>query len=113
MVAEGDFREDLYYRLNVIAIQLPPLRERLDDIPLLVQHFLAEICSTTGKTGVLVSPDLMRFFQEYAWPGNVRQLRNCLESMLGRSILSHVGTCVQTGTGVDEHYLSCTRSEHG
>ena len=79
---EGDFREDLYYRLNVIAIQLPPLRERLDDIPLLVQHFLAEICSATGKTGIRVSPDLMRFFQEYAWPGNVRQLRNCLESMV-------------------------------
>ena len=78
MVAEGLFREDLYYRLNVIPVQLPPLRERRDDIPLLVQHFLDKFCS--GRpTPVTVSQDAMRRLMSYAWPGNVRQLENATE----------------------------------
>lgn len=82
MVEEGNFREDLYYRLAVVTIQLPSLRERRDDIPILVKHFLKELCETTGKTDIRIDLPLMRFFQTYAWPGNVRQLRNCLESMV-------------------------------
>jgi two-component system, NtrC family, response regulator HydG len=82
MVAEGEFREDLYYRLNVITITLPPLRARRDDIPLLVAHFLRRLCESNGRPLMSVHPDLMRFFETYDWPGNVRQLRNCLESMV-------------------------------
>jgi DNA-binding NtrC family response regulator len=82
MVEEGDFREDLYYRLNVITIQLPSLRERRDDIPLLVRHFLEELCESSGKDEIEIDTELMQFFQSYVWPGNVRQLRNCLESMV-------------------------------
>ena len=82
MVEEGEFREDLYYRLNVVTIQLPTLRERRDDIPLLVEHFLNQLCAATGRTDIGIEPELMRFFQTYPWPGNVRQLRNCLESMV-------------------------------
>lgn len=89
MVHAGEFREDLYYRLNVITIQLPPLRERRDDIPLLTQHFLDEMCAATGKRNVELSPELEAFFQGFDWPGNVRQLRNCLESMV---VLAHEDT---------------------
>jgi transcriptional regulator with PAS, ATPase and Fis domain len=74
MVADGQFREDLFYRLNVIPVQLPPLRERKEDIPLLVQHFLAKFQSTAT-----VSQDAMRRMMAYAWPGNVRQLENAVE----------------------------------
>ena len=82
MVREGDFREDLYYRLNVITICIPPLRDRRDDIPLLVNHFLSTLGETNGKSDIQLAPELMRFFEKYEWPGNVRQLRNCLESMI-------------------------------
>ncbi|MEX0938478.1 MAG: sigma-54 dependent transcriptional regulator [Pirellulales bacterium] len=82
MVADGDFREDLYYRLNVITIPLPPLRVRRDDIPLLVQHFLRRFCESNNRPLLTLDPDLVQFFQTYDWPGNVRQLRNCVESMV-------------------------------
>src|SRR5678810_319338 len=82
MVAEGTFREDLYYRLNVVTVQLPPLRQRPDDIPILVDHFLREIASTKHTAPHRVSPEVMRRFQSFRWPGNVRQLRNVLESMM-------------------------------
>ncbi|HUY31621.1 MAG TPA: sigma-54 dependent transcriptional regulator [Pirellulales bacterium] len=81
-VAKGEFREDLYYRLNVLTIQLPPLRERRDDIPLLVEHFLAESCRANGRPRPELSPELERFLVEFEWPGNVRQLRNAIESMV-------------------------------
>ena len=74
MVAEGQFREDLFYRLNVIPVQLPLLRERKEDIPLLVQHFLAKFQSTAT-----VSQEGMRRLMSYQWPGNVRQLENAIE----------------------------------
>jgi DNA-binding NtrC family response regulator len=76
MVGAGTFREDLFYRLNVIPIQLPPLRERRDDIPLLVKHFLARFC---GNTDVHLSQSAMRALMAYHWPGNVRQLENAIE----------------------------------
>ncbi len=79
MVSEGTFREDLYYRLNVIPVQLPPLRDRRDDIPLLVQHFLQKLCADSGRPAPTVSQDAMRRLMAYAWPGNVRQLENAVE----------------------------------
>src|SRR5256885_4433608 len=82
MVKEGTFREDLYYRLNVITITLPPLRDRSDDIPILVDHFLREVASTKHTAPKRISPEVMRRFTQYRWPGNVRELRNTLESMM-------------------------------
>ena len=82
MVEEGKFREDLFYRLNVIAVNLPPLRQRPDDIPILVDHFLREIASNKHTAPHRVSPEVMRRFSAYRWPGNVRELRNVLERMM-------------------------------
>ncbi|HEY8549034.1 MAG TPA: sigma-54 dependent transcriptional regulator [Vicinamibacterales bacterium] len=81
MVREGSFREDLYYRLNVIPVRLPPLRERRDDIPLLVQHFLDRIGRDLDppRTGITFSQEAMRKLMAYDWPGNVRQLENVVE----------------------------------
>ena len=74
LVADGQFREDLFYRLNVIPVQLPPLRERKEDVPLLVQHFLAKF-----ESPATVSQEAMRRLMSYQWPGNVRQLENAVE----------------------------------
>ena len=82
MLEEGKFREDLYYRLNVVTIALPPLRGRTDDIPLLVEHFLREISQQKHTAPKRISPDVMRRFEAYRWPGNVRELRNTLERMM-------------------------------
>ncbi len=82
MVANGTFREDLYYRLNVVTITLPPLRDRVDDIAVLVEHFLKEISQSKHTAPRKVSPEVMRRFTSYRWPGNVRELRNTLESMM-------------------------------
>ncbi len=82
MVAEGTFREDLYYRLNVVSIQLPPLRDRPDDIPLLVDSFIKDIGRTRDLPVKRAAPEVVRFFTSYNWPGNVRELRNTLERMM-------------------------------
>jgi two-component system response regulator AtoC len=82
MVAEGAFREDLYYRLNVIPIELPPLRERRDDIPLLVHHFLKKFAPDAVPE---VSQSAMRALMAYHWPGNVRQLENAMERVVALS----------------------------
>ena len=79
LVRDGKFREDLYYRLNVISIEIPPLRERKEDLPLLVEHFLKEISSKENGTLKRLSPGAMKAIYEYDWPGNVRELRNTLE----------------------------------
>ncbi|MBI2834693.1 MAG: sigma-54-dependent Fis family transcriptional regulator [Acidobacteria bacterium] len=76
---EGRFREDLYYRLHVITIQLPPLRERKEDIPLLVQHFLEKYGEENHKSGLELMPDALDLLMEYDWPGNVRELENVIE----------------------------------
>jgi two-component system response regulator AtoC len=78
MIEAGTFRQDLYYRLRVIEIVIPPLRERADDIPLLAQHFLARANSTMGMQHVAISTEAMRVAQAYHWPGNVRELEHCL-----------------------------------
>jgi len=77
-VAEGRFREDLYYRLNVIAIQLPPLRERKDDIPLLTEHFLNKHRYMPGSPPARITEDAMQLLLEHNWPGNVRELENTI-----------------------------------
>ncbi len=79
-VDEGRFREDLYYRLNVVRIDLPPLRERRDDVALLVHHFLQEFGREHGRT-LTISPRAMQMLQNHEWPGNVRQLRTVMESV--------------------------------
>jgi two-component system response regulator AtoC len=78
-VSAGRFREDLYFRLNVFTILLPPLRERIDDLPLLVEHFLARFSDRFGKRVIAVDPDALRLLNAYGWPGNVRELENLLE----------------------------------
>lgn len=81
-VKQGDFREDLYYRLNVVPIRLPPLRERGDDIPLLVDRFLEEFLSQHNREPKDLSREAMRLLRLYAWPGNIRQLRNLIERLV-------------------------------
>jgi len=78
-VADGQFREDLYYRLNVVSIELPPLRERKEDIPLLAQHFLNKFTVENQKEIVDFSPEATDFLLKYEWPGNVRELENAVE----------------------------------
>ncbi len=82
MVASGQFREDLFYRLNVIPVQLPPLRDRREDVPLLVQHFLQKLSADSGRGAVTVSQEALRRLMAYSWPGNVRQLENAVERAL-------------------------------
>ncbi|MCC6141765.1 MAG: sigma-54-dependent Fis family transcriptional regulator [Nitrospira sp.] len=81
-VKQGAFREDLYYRLNVVPIRLPPLRERGDDIPLLVDRFLMECATQHHREPKDVSREAMRLFRLYGWPGNIRQLRNLMERLV-------------------------------
>lgn len=82
MVERGEFREDLFYRLNVVCINLPPLRERADDIPLLATAFLKEFSEQYDKAGMRFSPKTLAQLQNFEWPGNVRQLRNVIESLV-------------------------------
>src|SRR5690606_15860086 len=89
-VRENRFREDRYYRLNVITIYLPPLRERLDDIPMLVEHFLHKHRYTAGSGPAKITPGAMRMLQEYDWPGNVRELENLIE----RAVVLAQGTVI-------------------
>jgi len=78
-VREGKFREDLYYRLNVIQIPIPPLRKRADDIPALAAFYLKKLAAEKGKRVAAISEEAMKFMKGYAWPGNVRELINALE----------------------------------
>ncbi|MBI2921147.1 MAG: sigma-54-dependent Fis family transcriptional regulator [Planctomycetes bacterium] len=90
MVARREMREDLYYRLNVVTIHVPPLRERREDIPLLVEHFVKMCCERMGKATVAVHPEAMEKIQAHDWPGNIRELHHVIESALalsGRPIL--------------------------
>jgi transcriptional regulator with PAS, ATPase and Fis domain len=82
MITQGSFREDLYYRLNVIQINVPPLRERREDIPELVAHFLQRFVDANRSPITAVSPDAMKALVAYSWPGNVRELENLIERMV-------------------------------
>src|ERR1044071_660377 len=79
MMEDGRFREDLYYRLHVINVYLPPLRERKDDIPLLAQHFLEKYSQENNRGRLELAPDALDLMMEYDWPGNVRELENVIE----------------------------------
>jgi transcriptional regulator with PAS, ATPase and Fis domain len=79
MLARGTFREDLYYRINVVKIELPPLSDRREDIPLLVDHFINQFNITKGKKVVCMPNHVLSMFMEYDWPGNVRELENIIE----------------------------------
>jgi two-component system response regulator AtoC len=78
-VALGRFREDLYFRINVLSLRMPPLRERSEDIPILVEYFLKTLNRSFGRTAVPISPTLMRILQAYHWPGNIRELENLMK----------------------------------
>lgn len=104
-VADGRFREDLYFRLNVFTIALPALRERIEDVPLLVDHFLAKHGERMGVPGVRTSPEALQALVRYRWPGNVRELENCIERGLvlceaGVLELSCLPEAVRRGAGV-------------
>ena len=81
-IRAGNFREDLYFRLNVIPFQMPPLRERREDIPLLAEHFIASFCDEYGKKAKDVSSQALERLMGYAWPGNVRELKNVIERLV-------------------------------
>ncbi len=98
-VAAGRFREDLYYRLNVIQIRLPPLRERREDIPLLVEHFLARFNERLGKRVTGVDPDAMAALMAWSWPGNIRELENVVERGVLLSDGAELGVDALPGLG--------------
>jgi DNA-binding NtrC family response regulator len=81
-VAEGRFREDLYFRLNVVPIEMPPLRERTDDIRMLAEHFIARFCRELGRPPTRIHPGALKAMLDYAWPGNVRELKNVIERVV-------------------------------
>jgi DNA-binding NtrC family response regulator len=81
-VASGEFREDLYFRLNVVTIDLPPLRDRREDIPMLTDYFLKKYCVQYNKVPVAMPPELARQFMDFDWPGNIRQLENLIKRMV-------------------------------
>ncbi|HXT50047.1 MAG TPA: sigma-54 dependent transcriptional regulator, partial [Thermoanaerobaculia bacterium] len=89
-VSEGRFREDLYYRLKVVTLRIPPLRERRADIPLLVEHYLKQLCAEHGKDEKTLTNEAMDALAGYDWPGNVRQLKNAVETM----VIFHQGRVV-------------------
>ena len=92
-IKEGNFREDLYYRLNVVPIQVPPLNARREDIALLAEHFLAHSSQVNGQPRIHIGDELLSALQGYDWPGNVRELRNVIERML---ILAPIDADVST-----------------
>ena len=81
-VEKGRFREDLWYRLNVYSIKIPPLKDRSEDIPLLVEWFVAKFTRRVGKTIKTIPPKTMKALQDYHWPGNIRELSNVIESAM-------------------------------
>jgi two-component system, NtrC family, response regulator AtoC len=85
MMEEGRFREDLYYRLNVIQVQIPSLRERREDVPLLIHHFLSRYCRDMNVPGKRFTPEAMKALLDFSWPGNVRQLENVIERAVALS----------------------------
>jgi two-component system, NtrC family, response regulator AtoC len=87
-VSKGDFRQDLYYRLDVVTIHLPPLRERVEDIPLLARHFLQRYTQESGKSITAISDKAMELLCAYSWPGNIRELENAIEQAVALSYQS-------------------------
>ncbi|MEL7061775.1 MAG: sigma 54-interacting transcriptional regulator, partial [Acidobacteriota bacterium] len=98
MVEAGDFREDLYYRLKVVTLEIPPLRGRQGDVRLLADHYLHELAEEHGKGDIVLSQGALRALETYPWPGNVRQLRNVLEQV----VIFHAGGEVEADQLPDE-----------
>jgi DNA-binding NtrC family response regulator len=95
MVHQGRFREDLYYRINVVPIQVPPLRERQEDIPPLVEHFVRLFCTANQKPAKQLQPEVMGILESYSWPGNVRELENVIQRLV----------LMSDGTVISAHHL--------
>jgi DNA-binding NtrC family response regulator len=92
-VSAGRFREDLYYRLKVVTLRIPPLRERTEDIPMLAEHYLKQFCKEHGRDPKRLTPRAVEALQAFPWPGNVRELKNAMESM----VVFHRGPEVTAG----------------
>lgn len=117
-IRAGRFREDLFYRLNVFPITIPPLRQRKEDIPLLVNYFVAKFNKKIGKKIETVSKETLKALQEYHWPGNVREL----ESVIERAVITSQGTALQvldrfdtflkTGEQTEQDVKALTELEH-
>jgi DNA-binding NtrC family response regulator len=103
LVKEGRFREDLFYRLNVIMVELPPLRNRMEDLPLLVTHFLERFCNENGKPMATLNGEALRALMDYTWPGNVRELENVIE----RAVVLASGPVI-TADLIPDHILGRT-----
>jgi two-component system response regulator HydG len=101
-IADGKFRSDLYYRLATFTLSVPALRDRRDDIPLLIKHFLVRASAEAGKTIPVIEPDAMDFFMSYRWPGNIRELQSAIQSgvILSRNARLTVGDLPLSMTGV-------------
>jgi len=90
LIRAGAFREDLYYRLNVISVEMPPLRERREDIPLLAANFLSVFAARAGRNAMRIAPEAMEILTAYAWPGNVRELENVMERAVALAVTDEV-----------------------
>jgi transcriptional regulator with GAF, ATPase, and Fis domain len=97
MVADGEFRDDLYYRINIFPIEIPPLRERRDDIPALATHFLNQVSAEMGRQPGGISAGAMNLLLNHDWPGNVRELENAIE----RAVILAGGDVIRQGHLVD------------
>ena len=95
-IAKGTFREDLYHRLSVIVIKVPTLDQRKEDIPLLVDHFMGQICQETGMQPRKIEPEAMKLLVDKSWTGNIRELRNVVERLLILSGASITANDVKT-----------------
>ncbi len=107
-IAEGRFREDLYYRLKVVTLKIPPLRDRSDDIPRLPEHYLSLICREHGREAKRFSRAALGALSAYAWPGNVRELRNVIESV----VIFHRGDVVRVSDLPPEVQACAAESDH-
>ncbi len=90
MVQQQEFREDLFYRLNVIPIHVPPLRDRVSDIPLLVEHFISKSAKACGRSDMSISKEAIEILKQYSWPGNIRELENVIERCVALESANHI-----------------------
>jgi len=114
MVQEGTFRADLFFRLRVVTINVPPLRERKEDIPLLINYFIKKTAERMGKKVTGIAPELLEMFKSYDWPGNVRELKNAIEELIALSkgeILEDPPTFLRTPEKTESDTLSISELE--